>query len=207
MPDNIPVTPGAGATVATDEVTIDGALAHVQRVKVVHGAPGSAADITSTNQLPVKAYNPMTDLVESGLTYFAGGEIQTTVTTPNASLALDNPAASGRNAYITGWSVYADAAARVSYYLGGTHTGTIRAPVNGIPGGGVASVCTVRIGAGTYTPGTELTPASRVNTQAPIRERGRYLKIVPGTMVVIRFIGPGATNTVDFDVEWFERPV
>jgi hypothetical protein len=44
MVDNINVTPGTGATVAADLVTIDGASALVQRVKPVFGAPGSGAD-------------------------------------------------------------------------------------------------------------------------------------------------------------------
>lgn len=44
MADNIDVTPGTGKTIAADSVTIDGALALVQRVKPVFGAPGSGAD-------------------------------------------------------------------------------------------------------------------------------------------------------------------
>lgn len=44
MADNVQVTAGSGTTIAADEVTIDGALAKVQRVKPVFGAPGSGAD-------------------------------------------------------------------------------------------------------------------------------------------------------------------
>jgi hypothetical protein len=51
--DNIDITPGTGKTVATDEVTIDGASAHVQRVKVTWGAAGSASDASASNPLPV----------------------------------------------------------------------------------------------------------------------------------------------------------
>lgn len=56
MADNISITPGSGKTVATDEVTIDGALAHVQRTKVTHGIAGSAVDASVSNPLPVAQY-------------------------------------------------------------------------------------------------------------------------------------------------------
>ena len=53
MSDNIDVTPGVGKTVATDEVTIDGALVQVQRIKPTFGTPGSAVDVSPSNPLPV----------------------------------------------------------------------------------------------------------------------------------------------------------
>lgn len=53
MADNIDVTPGVGKTVATDEVTIDGATVQVQRIKPTFGTPGSAVDVSSSNPLPV----------------------------------------------------------------------------------------------------------------------------------------------------------
>lgn len=53
MADNIAITAGSGTTVATDEVTIDGALAHVQRVKPVHGVAGAAVDVSRADGLPV----------------------------------------------------------------------------------------------------------------------------------------------------------
>lgn len=53
MADNIDVTPGAGKTVATDEVTIDGALVQVQRVKPTFGVAGTAVDVSASNPLPV----------------------------------------------------------------------------------------------------------------------------------------------------------
>lgn len=49
MADNVNITPGAGATVAADDV--GGAL--YQRVKVVHGADGSATDTSAAAPLPV----------------------------------------------------------------------------------------------------------------------------------------------------------
>lgn len=53
MADNIDITPGTGKTVSTDEISIDGATAHVQRVKVVTGAAGSGTDVSSSNPMPV----------------------------------------------------------------------------------------------------------------------------------------------------------
>ena len=55
MADNIKVTEGSGPKVATDEVEIDGAVAHAQRTKLVWGVAGSAVDASATNPLPVKA--------------------------------------------------------------------------------------------------------------------------------------------------------
>lgn len=49
MADNITVTPGTGATVATDEV----GGRHYQRVKLAHGVDGSAVDASGTDPLPV----------------------------------------------------------------------------------------------------------------------------------------------------------
>lgn len=49
MADNIDITPGTGKTVSTDEISIDGATAHVQRVKPVLGAAGSGVDADSNS--------------------------------------------------------------------------------------------------------------------------------------------------------------
>lgn len=49
MPDNVGYTPGAGATIAADDV--GGAL--YQRIKVTHGADGVAVDVSPANPLPV----------------------------------------------------------------------------------------------------------------------------------------------------------
>ncbi len=48
MADNIAITPGSGATIATDDV---GGVQY-QRVKVAHGADGSATDVSSAAPLP-----------------------------------------------------------------------------------------------------------------------------------------------------------
>lgn len=49
MADDVPVTGGAGYNIATDDV----GGRHFQRVKVAHGAEGSATDVSSAAPLPV----------------------------------------------------------------------------------------------------------------------------------------------------------
>jgi hypothetical protein len=51
MADNVPITAGAGTSIATDEV----GGAHYQRVKVVHGADGVANDASAATPLPVSS--------------------------------------------------------------------------------------------------------------------------------------------------------
>lgn len=49
MADNVDVTPGSGATVATDDVS----GVQYQRIKVAFGADGAAADVNTGNGFPV----------------------------------------------------------------------------------------------------------------------------------------------------------
>lgn len=48
MADNVSITPGSGATVAADEIS----NVLYQRVKIAHGADGSATDVSSASPLP-----------------------------------------------------------------------------------------------------------------------------------------------------------
>jgi|694.fasta_scaffold153257_3 hypothetical protein len=50
MPDNLGYTPGAGASIATDEI----AGQHYQRVKPVVGIDGQAVDVSDTSPMPVR---------------------------------------------------------------------------------------------------------------------------------------------------------
>lgn len=51
MADNVPITPGTGADVATDDI----GGKHHQRIKIVQGADGvSDGDVSSVNPLPVQ---------------------------------------------------------------------------------------------------------------------------------------------------------
>ena len=54
MADHVAITAGSGTTIATDEATVAGVLAHVQRVKVGHGADGAYADATEAAPMPVQ---------------------------------------------------------------------------------------------------------------------------------------------------------
>lgn len=52
MADNVPITPGAGAPIATDDI----GGSHYQRVKLIHGIDSvSDGDIAKTNPLPMRA--------------------------------------------------------------------------------------------------------------------------------------------------------
>lgn len=62
MSDNIGYTPGAGATIAADNI---GGVLH-QRVKIGVGADGSATDVSTSNPMPVDAgYGELIDAVEA----------------------------------------------------------------------------------------------------------------------------------------------
>jgi hypothetical protein len=61
MPDNVGYTPGSGATVAADEIS--GVL--FQRVKVAHGADGSAVDTSAANPLPVDVNGEAIEAIEA----------------------------------------------------------------------------------------------------------------------------------------------
>jgi hypothetical protein len=57
--DNVGYTPGAGATIAADDI---GGVLH-QRIKLGIGADGTAVDVSSANPMPVNASNG--ELVEA----------------------------------------------------------------------------------------------------------------------------------------------
>lgn len=55
MADNVGYTPGAGETIATDEI----GGAHFQRVKLTQGIDGVATDVSATAPLPITAPSPL----------------------------------------------------------------------------------------------------------------------------------------------------
>lgn len=61
MADNVAITPGAGATIATDDV----AGVQYQRVKLDIGADGASAPVTAANPLPVALDAPSLAALES----------------------------------------------------------------------------------------------------------------------------------------------
>jgi hypothetical protein len=61
MADNVAITPGSGAIAAADD--IGGVL--FQRVKVSHGADGSATDTSVSDPLPIAAYGELIEAIEA----------------------------------------------------------------------------------------------------------------------------------------------
>ena len=61
MADNIGYTPGAGATIAADDV--GGVL--YQRVKLAAGPDGSATDVSPDEPLPVAAYGELIEAIQA----------------------------------------------------------------------------------------------------------------------------------------------
>lgn len=53
MADNVNITPGSGAVIATDEVTLNAILVQIQRMKAGFGADGSYSDVEAGNGFPV----------------------------------------------------------------------------------------------------------------------------------------------------------
>lgn len=50
MADNVAITPGSGATIAADDIS----SVLYQRVKISHGADGSATDVSTASPMPVR---------------------------------------------------------------------------------------------------------------------------------------------------------
>ena len=61
MADNVAYTPGAGATIAADEIA--GVL--YQRVKTVTGVDGEASDVSQQNPMPIAAYGELLEAIEA----------------------------------------------------------------------------------------------------------------------------------------------
>lgn len=74
MADNVNITPGSGAVIASDEV----AGAQYQRVKLTWGADGTANDASATNPVPVQTVSANTTIADG----------RTTVTTAGTRVAL-----------------------------------------------------------------------------------------------------------------------
>lgn len=50
----VEITPGSGVPIATDAVTVDGAAAELQRVKIMHGVDGAANEASESTPIPVQ---------------------------------------------------------------------------------------------------------------------------------------------------------
>lgn len=61
MSDNVGYTPGAGATVAADNI---GGILH-QRIKIGVGADGTAVDVSAENPMPVQTVGELIEAIEA----------------------------------------------------------------------------------------------------------------------------------------------
>lgn len=135
MADNVGYTPGAGATIATDEVTTlnGGAVSavQVQRVKVTYGADSFATDVSNTTPLPTTGI----DTTATGSIAGAGQTV---------SISLNGQ--SGVAVQITGtWDG--------TLQFEGTVDGTTWATVNGVVAGtSTPGVTTIKNGVVRITP-------------------------------------------------------
>ena len=64
MPDNIPITPGLGVTVATDQDSVTGA--HYQRVKLMDGTEASSDPIVSDGKSSLRVRTADEDMLKDG---------------------------------------------------------------------------------------------------------------------------------------------
>src|ERR1035441_5285328 len=64
MPDNIPITPGLGVTVATDQDSVTGA--HYQRVKLMDGTEASSDPIVSDGKCSLRVRTADEDMLKDG---------------------------------------------------------------------------------------------------------------------------------------------
>lgn len=89
MADNIPITPGAGATIATDDV----AGVHYQVVKQAFGLADAATLVSASNPLPVTGTVTVgnASLAVTGAFYQATQPVSLTSTTITGSVAVTGP--------------------------------------------------------------------------------------------------------------------
>ncbi len=143
------------------------------------------------------------DAAKQGRYRFAGGKATTNVTSPNASMTLTNPAGSGVDIVITRYQVEVDAAADVVLIYDAVSTGTLVANTNPSQRSTVTNPGEVRVGSGVLTGGDVQSPIRRAQPNSPVAVGPFRFRITPGRTFTVRFLGPGATNTVWFNIGWF----
>ncbi len=85
MTDNVAVTPGTGATIAADDIS----SVYYQRVKISHGADGSATDTSTASPLPTRKVGASlvaAPTVTAGI-YSANDAVGSTMSFANAARA------------------------------------------------------------------------------------------------------------------------
>lgn len=88
MADNVPITAGTGTNIAADDI---GSVWH-QRVKVQHGADGSATDVSTASPLPTwslkdrqRLPTTVTGVTTATTAYVAGDQLGALITIANAA--------------------------------------------------------------------------------------------------------------------------
>jgi hypothetical protein len=101
MPDNVPITPGVGAPIATDDV---GGVQY-QRMKLAHGADGvSDGDVAKTNPMPSRMAASLTR-------DFSVATINVSALGFNQVVAVDGT----KTIKVLGWAFKVDAAVSVKF--------------------------------------------------------------------------------------------
>ncbi len=137
---------------------------------------------------------------------FAGGKVTTSVVSPNASLTLTNPAESGVDLLLMRYQVEVDAAADVVILLDAISAGTISSNYNPNQRTELPNPGQVRVGAGVLTGGVTQSVIRRAQPNSPVAVGPFRFRIPPGKTWTVRFLGPGATNTVWFNIGWVVVP-
>lgn len=148
--------------------------------------------------------------VESGRYRWAGGKATTSVTAPNASCTLTNPAfmpdgvtPNDKDIILTRYQVEVDAGADVVLIEDATSSGTLMSQLNPNRRTSISNNASVRVGAGVLSGGTISSVTRRAQMNSPVAVGPFEWKLKPGTSWTVRFLGPGATNNVWFNIGFF----
>lgn len=123
MADNLPITPGSGAVVATDQIGGN----HHQLVKIEYGDDGSATEVSATNPLPVTVNSipAASRTTDSTSTALASDAIMVGLTALTPKFAKISTSASGvttvvalvaaKKIRVLAWSIVVNAAVNVKW--------------------------------------------------------------------------------------------
>lgn len=148
---------------------------------------------------------------DAGLAFSAGAR-HTVPSEGQAHLLLENPAGSGYNIYVAGFSSFTGETARaqISFFTGATSSGSVVAKFNHDVGNANAGVAIVKTGAVALNGGTELSPRAGVTARDNFKfESGLLVRLTPGNTVAMlcqRPSGLSGSQDIDLNVHWLEVP-
>jgi hypothetical protein len=193
------------ADVTAGRLAVDTGLAQPQTDGQARAAPQPVVQTTSSVFAGFTG-NAEEQAARQGRYRFAGGKVTTSVVSPNGSITLTNPAASGVDLILTRYSVEVDAAADVVLIMGATSSGTLMDAMNVNQRTTVTNPGEVRVGSGVIVGGTVGSLIRRADPNSPVSVGPFRFRIPPGATFTVRYLGPGATNTVWFGIGWFVVP-